>query len=57
MSSVSLSLGWGGTEGKKKQHVMTSDVGESHFLALGLGAGDWELWGQILGNSLRVWVP
>ena len=28
---------------------MTSGMGESHFLALGLVAGEWELWGHILG--------
>lgn len=36
---------------------MTSDVGESHFLALGLGAGDWELWGQILAIAAEFGSP
>lgn len=42
---------------EKKQHVMTSGMGESHFLALGLAAGEWELWGHILGIAAEFGSP
>ena len=36
---------------------MTSDVGESHFLAFGLVTEEWELWGHILGMAAGFGSP